>query len=96
MAEFADLSVEEAARRKFAKDQIRAANRESGGDKNISLVDDGVLAQREDLLQAVVMLEKKLADVRRMESSDGLDLSELKARISADLSKAKKRLQAMK
>ena len=95
MAEFEGLSVEEAARRKFAKDRIRAANRESGGADGISVIDD-VQAQKVDISNTIALLEKKLADVKAMESKEGLDLSELRARISGDLAKAKKRLHAMK
>ena len=95
MSEFANLSIDEAARRKFAKDRQRASNRESGGTDGVSVIDD-ILAQREDIVNTIAMLEKKLMDVKAMENKDGLDLSELKSRITSDLSKAKKRLQAMK
>lgn len=91
MAEFAELSIDEAARRKFSNDRIRANNRVNG----TSVIDD-VLAQREDIVNTIKLLEKKLTEVKVMENKDGLDLSELKTRISTDLNKAKTRLHGMK
>ena len=84
------LGVEEAARITFQKSLKK---RDSFGS---SIVDDVGLASatsKEDLLATVKVLEARLADIRRSERADKLNLSELRARVSNDLEKAKQQLR---
>lgn len=86
-ADLEGLSVEEAARKKFAKEQAKKAAKES-----VTLVDDAG-ASKEDLEQVVHFLEKKLADINAMEKN-GENVTELKKKVIADLKKARTRVAA--
>lgn len=82
-------TVEEAARLRFQRHQRQ---KEKQGE---TIVND-VTATAEDLKETLALLEAKLKDVKKMESANGLDMSELKQRISKDIAKTKSRLSSLK
>jgi hypothetical protein len=85
------LGVDEAARLSFQK-QLK--KRDSFGS---SIVDDiGLASQtsKADLQETVRVLESRLAELRKSERADKLDLSDLKRRVRDDLDKAKAALRA--
>ena len=78
------MSIEDAARTRFNRNLTRAS-------RTTSIVDD-VGVTKADLRSTVALLERKLAELRRVESADKIDLSELRDRVSKDLQKARERL----
>lgn len=82
-------SIEEIAKLRFQKSQDKLKKLE-----NVTLVDD-VTASKNDLINTVQLLEKRLNDIRKSERTEGLDLRELRSRVELDLKKAKDRLKAM-
>jgi hypothetical protein len=87
-AELEGLSVEDAARKKFAKDQAKKQAKES-----VTLVDDA-RSSREDLAAVVSYLERKLVDINAMENQ-GDNVTDLKNKVVSDLKKGKARVAAM-
>jgi hypothetical protein len=81
-AELEGLSVEDAARKKFAKDQAKKQAKES------------VTSSREDLAAVVSYLERKLVDINAMENQ-GDNVTDLKNKVVSDLKKGKARVAAM-
>ncbi len=84
----AGLSVEEAARLRFMKKQRQMDELGSN-----TIVEELSPAAREDLIETVKMLEVRLSKIVKDEHETKMDLTELKARVNSDLSKAKMRLR---
>ena len=82
-SESESMTVEEAARRRFQRLQ-RAASEQA-------LVDDFSVVSKEDQQETVKLLERRLSELGQQERKEGLDLSELRRKIHADLQTAREK-----
>jgi len=80
------LSIEAAAQKRFTRKQER--ERELGA----TIVDHGSANSKEDIQETVRILEARLQALSRDEKEAGLNLGDLKARVRADLAKARAKL----
>lgn len=84
--EDATASVEEIARQRFKRHQLQKE------EKNHTSIVKDVTADVEDLKKTVQILEARLADIRKSQRSEGLDLSALEKRVKSDISRLNKRI----
>lgn len=86
--EEAGASVEEAARMRFKRHLAQQQ------DKHSTIVTD-VTSSLEDLKVARAALEKRLKDIQKSKSTDGLDLSALEGRVKRDIAQLTARISKM-
>ena len=84
----AELSIDQIALKKF-KEKLDKEK------KIDSIVEDYSVA-RDDLRATLTLLEEKLIRVKKTESFEKIDLSDLKSRIQSDINKAKENLRQSK
>lgn len=85
--EEASATIEEAARLRFKR---HLAQKE--GKHSTTIIND-VTSNVEDLRVAKAALEKKLQEIRKAKSTEGLDLSELENRVKKDLNQISERIR---
>lgn len=81
------LTVEQAALSRFKRHKEMTDKKNQG----ISIIED-ISTSSEDLKETIKILENRLKDIRNTEISQNIDLSELKTRVTKDITKAKARL----
>lgn len=86
VGEDANASVEEIARQRFKRHQAQLNEK-----NHASIVRDGVPADVEDMRRTLVVLEARLADIRKTQKA-GMDLSTLEKRVQADIARLKQRI----
>lgn len=82
-SETAKMTVDEAARTRFQRQQ-RAASEQA-------LVDDWTVVSKADQMETVKLLERRLSELGQQERKEGLDLSELRKKMQADLQTAREK-----
>lgn len=87
VGEDASASVEDIARQRFRRHQQQQEKHHS------SIVKDVTLDDAEDLRKTLDILEARLADIRKTQRAEGIDLSALEKRVQADISRLKKRIK---
>jgi hypothetical protein len=90
-ADEASLSVEAAARQRFNRKLAQESERNRS---SFSLLDNPA-TDLATLDQTIAIMEQKLEDIRGLERKEAIDMGELKARVAADLAKAKMRRSAV-
>ena len=90
------LSIEEAARRRFQKRIEYEKRKEDSGAAGATLIDNEFLGSRDDLVNTISILEKRLANILSTERTEKLDLSDLRRRVESDLRNARERLNKLK
>jgi hypothetical protein len=86
VGEDANASVEEIARQRFKRHQLQLQ------EKNHTSIVKDVTADVEALQSTLAILEARLADIRKSQRAEGLDLSALEKRVQADIARLKKRI----
>lgn len=79
-----DLTVEQVARKKFAKKLEEEEKQHQG----LSIL-EGVAVSKEDLKATIALLERKIAIIRKTERTEKIDLTELKSQVLVDLERVK-------
>jgi hypothetical protein len=82
------LSIEETARLRFKKSQKDKEDK----NKSNSIIDDSTVS-KEDLLQTISILEKRLINLKKTEKQDKIDLRDLKNRVENDIDRTKLKLR---
>jgi hypothetical protein len=84
-----NLSVEEAAKIAFLKSQQAKEKKDS-----LTILDENNVS-KSDLMDTLSLLETKLKSLKKIESSDGIDLSELKKRVISDIDRVKQKIKKL-
>lgn len=88
VGEDASASVEEIARQRFKRHQQQLQ------EKNHTSIVKDVTANVEDLKKTLSILEARLADIKKTQKSEGMDLSALQKRVESDISRLKTRINS--
>lgn len=86
VGEDANASVDEIARQRFKRHQAQL------NEKNHTSIVKDVTADVEDLRNTLTILEARLADIRKSQKAEGMDLSALEKRVQSDIARLKARI----